>query len=113
MRSSSPGGATSGVFLTATAIACPVLKRDAGAGPAYRPASTPLGCRRPRPPGPGVGPATTPVSPDKQGRRDSNPQPAALETAALPIKLRPFFRGQKSAVGGQQARLKRTAAGVD
>jgi hypothetical protein len=25
-----------------------------------------------------------------QGRRDSNPQPAVLETAALPVELLPF-----------------------
>src|SRR3954462_10407679 len=26
----------------------------------------------------------------QQGRRDSNPQPAALETAALPVELHPY-----------------------
>src|SRR6266511_2763318 len=30
-------------------------------------------------------------SDEEHGRRDSNPQPAVLETAALPIELLPFF----------------------
>jgi hypothetical protein len=30
----------------------------------------------------------------EQGRRDSNPRPTVLETAALPTELRPWVRGR-------------------
>src|SRR3954471_13791377 len=32
------------------------------------------------------------LAPRKQGRRDSNPRPTVLETAALPTELRPWAR---------------------
>src|SRR5262245_12918047 len=38
----------------------------------------------------GAGKATPPLAPaGRQGRRDSNPQPADLESAALPLELLP------------------------
>src|SRR5947209_1353360 len=86
MRSSRPVPETTGGFLTATAIGISYSERKDGKA---RASPAPSLSRRPALLA--CGPALGVAEPfGEQGRRESNPQPAALETAALPVKLRPF-----------------------